>query len=468
MKLSTEQQQICLDAVRQIVGDRHVLTGDSIPETHCTDWFKTATVTPLALVRPGSPEEVSKVMAVCHQFNQPVTPQGGMTGLVAGATPEDSDVALSLARLSGVEEVDEDACTMTVLAGTPLQTAQEAAKAAGLLLAVDLGARGSCQVGGNVATNAGGNRVIRYGMFRDQVLGLEAVLADGTVVGSQNKMLKNNAGYDLKHLFIGSEGTLGIVTRVVLRLHPMPKSCETALCTAADYQMVVRFLNHAKECLGGTLSAFEVMWPDFHELVADRVLKSRSPISPEGLQILIEMEGSDAGHDASMFSAMLEQAFEQGLLIDASIAQSLKDRDAFWRLRDSVSEFPLMWSPYCGYDVSLPIGDIGHFVDALQQQLHARFAHCEHVHFGHIGDSNLHIGVHIDSRWGAFPEADIDRCVYDLLKNYGGSVSAEHGIGSHKRSYLGHSRTTQEIDLMRTLKVAIDPKNLLNRGKVLA
>jgi len=456
-----------LDELAQAVGAAHVLSGADIPPRHCTDWMQTQRRVPLALVRPGSPDEVARVMAICHRHEQPVTPQGGLTGLVAGALPAEGDIALSLERLNGVEEIDIAAGTLTVLAGTPLQTAQEAARAAGLLLAVDLGARGSCQVGGNIATNAGGNRVIRYGMFREQVLGLQAVLADGSVVGSLNKMLKNNAGYDLKHLFIGSEGTLGIVTRAVLRLHPLPSSCHAAWCTLPDHETVVRFLRHAQRALAGTLSAFEVMWPDFHALVTTRVPGMRSPVSAEGLQVLIEMEGSDAERDMAMFSAMLEAAFEQGWLRDTAIAQSLKERDAFWLLRDAVSEFPLMWAPYCGYDVSLPISDLGRFVDALQAALRSAFPRCEHVHFGHIGDSNLHVGVRLDARWGPFPEAEIDECVYALLRRYGGSVSAEHGIGEHKKAYLGHSRTAEELALMRTLKQALDPRNLLNRGKLL-
>ncbi len=457
-----------IDELTRTVGAAHVLTGTDIPPQHCTDWFQTHTHMPLALVRPGTPDEVALVMAICNRHHQPVTPQGGLTGLVAGAAPAEGDVALSLARLNGIEEIDTAASTITVLAGTPLQTVQEAARAAGLLLAVDLGARGSCQIGGNIATNAGGNRVIRYGMFREQVLGLEAVLADGTVVGGLNKMLKNNAGYDLKHLFIGSEGTLGIVTRAVLRLHPMPLSCCTAWCTLADHDTVVRFLRHAQSHLAGTLSAFEVMWPDFHELVTTRVPDLRSPVASNGMQVLIEMEGSDADRDMAMFCTLLEGALECGWLQDAAIAQSLKEREAFWRLRDAVSEFPLMWSPYCGYDVSLPIGKIGRFVDDLQQALRVRFPRCEHIHFGHIGDSNLHVGVHLDMQWGPFPEAEIDDCVYSLLRTYGGSVSAEHGIGQHKKAYLGHSRTPQELALMHTLKQAMDPQKLLNRGKVLA
>ena len=457
-----------IDELARTVGAAHVLTDTDIPPQHCTDWFHAHTSTPLALVRPGTPDEVAKVMAICCRHNQPVTPQGGLTGLVAGAAPAEGDIALSLARLNGIEEIDTAASTITVLAGTPLQTVQEAARAAGLLLAVDLGARGSCQIGGNIATNAGGNRVIRYGMMREQVLGLEVVLADGTLITSLNKMLKNNAGFDLKHLFIGSEGCLGVVTRAVLRLQPLPASCCTAWCALSDYSAVIAFLRHAQASLGGTLSAFEVMWPDFHELVTSRVQGIRSPLPVgESLQVLLEVEGSNQQRDSNMFSAMLEHALERGFLIDATIAQSLKEREGFWRLRDAVSEFPLMWSPYCGYDVSLPIGRIGEFVSELKAALCLHFPQCEHVHFGHIGDSNLHIGVHLDRSCGSFPEDAIDDCVYTLLRGYGGSISAEHGIGLHKKAYLGYSRSQQEIALMRTIKQALDPNGLLNPGKVL-
>lgn len=458
-----------LDELIQTVGAAHVLLGDAIPPRHCSDWFQSHAAKPRALVRPATSEQVARVLAICHRYGQTVTPQGGLTGLVAGAVPAPGDIALSLERLSGIEEIDTAAATITVRAGTPLQTVQEAAREAGLLLAVDLGARGSCQIGGTIATNAGGNRVLRYGMMREQVLGLEVALADGTLVTSLNKMLKNNAGYDLKHLFIGSEGTLGVVTRAVLRLHPLPATSCTAWCALPDDVAVIAFLRHAQAKLGGALSAFEVMWPDFGELLARRLPELRASLSgSEGaLQVLIETEGSDAAQDMDRLAAMLEAALEHGWIQDATIAQSLKERDAFWRRRDAVSEFPRVWSPYCGYDVSLPIGRIGVFVTRLQQALRARWPQVEHVHFGHIGDSNLHVGVHLPSAHGLFPEAEIDSCVYNLLREYGGSISAEHGIGLHKKTYLGHSRTPEELALMVRLKQALDPQGLLNPGKVL-
>lgn len=458
-----------LEELARAVGPAHLLTGAAIPPRHRSDWFGTAAPEPVALVRPATPAQVAEVMAICARHGQRVTPQGGMTGLVGGGMPAAGDLALSLERLTGIEEIDPAAATITVLAGTPLQAVQEAARAAGMLLAVDLGARGSCQIGGNIATNAGGNRVIRYGMMREQVLGLEVVLADGTRIDGLGKMLKNNAGYDLKHLFIGSEGTLGIVTRAVLRLHPLPASCSTAWCAVRDYAAVVAFLRHAQKELGGTLSAFEVMWPDFHELVTRRVPGVRAPLADAGgLQVLVEAEGSNPGRDADRFTGMLEAALEQGWVQDASFAQSLRERDAFWRLRDAVSEFPLVWSPYCGYDVSLPIGQIGTFVERLQRALRAGFPACEHVHFGHIGDSNLHVGVHVPAAHGPFPEAALDACVYGVLREFGGSVSAEHGIGLHKKAWLAQSRSPAELALMARLKQALDPRGLLNPGKVIA
>ena len=457
-----------IEKLKDTVGPSHVLTGPDIPDKYKTDWYRADPVTPVAVIRPATPEEVEQVLSLCHQHRQSVVTQGGMTGLAGGGLPRPGDMVLSLERLAGIEEIDTAAATMTVLAGTPLQTVQEAAREAGLLFAVDLGARGSCQIGGNIATNAGGNRVIRYGMMREQVLGLEVVLADGTLLTSLNKMIKNNAGFDLKHLFIGSEGTLGIVTRAVLRLHPLPASACAAWCALAGYEAMVAFLRHAQKQLGGTMSAFEVMWPDFYELVTQRVPDRRAPVSNDTrLHVLLEAEGSDEREDRERFSAMLEAALEQGWLEDAVIAQSLKERDEFWRVRDAVSEFAVMWSPSCNYDVSLPIGRIGDFVERLQQQLRARFPQCEHVHFGHIGDSNLHVAVHLDAKWGPFPEAEIDACIYGLLREYGGSVSAEHGIGMHKIAYLGHSRTPEELTLMATLKHALDPLGLLNPGKVL-
>ena len=254
--------------LRAALGDDAVLAGADIGARYRSDRSETGTALPLAVIRPRTTEEVSAALQLCHAAGQPVIAQGGMTGLAGGGNPAGSEIVISLERLSGIEEIDTASATMTVKAGTPLETCQQAAAEAGLFLALDLGARGSCQIGGNLATNAGGIRVIRYGMAREQVLGLEAVLADGTVVTSLNKMLKNNAGYDLKQLFIGSEGTLGLVTRAVLRLHPPPGEIVTALCALASYDDVVTLLRRAQSSLGGIV-AFEAMWRDYFAFNAE-------------------------------------------------------------------------------------------------------------------------------------------------------------------------------------------------------
>jgi len=444
-------------------------TGDAIEVRFRKDWYAPLGAPPLAVARPRSTEEVSAILALCHRHGQPVVPQGGLTGLAAGATPHAGELVLSLERMRGVEEIDSQSGTMTVLAGTTLQAAQDAAREAGWLLAVDLGARGSCQIGGNIATNAGGNRVIRYGMMRDQVLGLEVVLADGTVLTSLNKMLKNNAGYDVRQYFVGSEGTLGVITRAVLRLAPLPSSTQTALCALASFEDVVKLLRHAQRALSGRVSAFEAMWADYYTLVTTRVPGVRAPL-PAGhpFYVLVDLQGSDADADGAAFERMLEDAMTEGLIVDAAIAASGKEAESFWKLRDAVAEFPQMWAPNAAFDVSLPIGRIGAFADALRTAILAQWPGAELVNFGHVGDSNLHFSVHLPGVAAAdFPEAAIDAVAYEVVRQFAGSISAEHGIGVHKKPFLHHSRSPAELALMRAIKQALDPKGILNPGRVI-
>lgn len=313
-----------VDALVRAVGKAQVSSGPAIEPRHLGDWMVSMTSgAPLAVVKPRTTADVSAVMRVCFDSGTPVVPQGGLTGLAGGATPVAGAVVLSLERMSGVEDIDPAAATLTALAGTPLQAVQEAAAAAGFLFPLDLGARGSAQIGGNVATNAGGNRVIRYGMTRDLVLGLEAVLADGTVLTSLNKLIKNNAGIDTRQLFVGSEGILGIVTRVVLRLYPQPRTQCVALCALAGYDQVVAFLRHARESLGGTLSAFEMMWPDFYALVTQPGSGIPEPLPPgAGAYVLVEALGAHPSTDAAAFEHMLTTAFEGGVITDSVVAQS--------------------------------------------------------------------------------------------------------------------------------------------------
>ena len=312
-----------LDALRSTLGPQAVLVGADIPARNCNDWSASLPQTPLAVVRPLNAAGVSLAIAACHKARLPFVPQGGLTGLCGGAAPEPGWVAISLERMVGIEEIDRAGSTMTVKAGTPLETIQKAADEAGLFFPLDLGSRGSCAIGGNLSTNAGGNRVIRYGMTRELVLGLEVVLPDGTIVTNLNKLMKNNAGYDLKHLFIGSEGTLGIITRVVLRLYPKPRSTMAALCAVADYPAVLALLDAARSGLGPLLSAFEVMWPDYWQAITERA-GVRSPVgSGHGLYVLVEAQGTDESADAPRFEAWLEGLMERGLLVDAAVSQSV-------------------------------------------------------------------------------------------------------------------------------------------------
>jgi len=422
---------------------------------------------PIALVRPRTTDEVSKILGICHEHGQAVVPQGGMTGLVEGTQSNNKEVAISLERMNQVEEIDVQSRTMTVQAGVPLQVAQEAAAKENMLFPLDLGARGSATVGGNLSTNAGGNRVIRYGMMREQVLGLEAVLADGTVISSMNKIIKNNTGYDIKHLFIGAEGTLGVVTRLVLRLRPMPASQDMAFVALNDFTDVTAFLNHIDTALGGTLSAFEVMWQDYYKLVTTPPAEGKPPLPQDhNYYILLEAMGGDPSRDNERFVAVLGDCLEKGMIVDAVIAQSQAERDAMWAIRDDVAQVMQNW-PIFTFDVSVSLDKMESYVEELRADLKAKWPDNTCMIFGHLGDGNLHIIVGVGD---ASPESKqaVEEAVYNGLVSRGGSVSAEHGIGLQKKRYLSWSRSQDEIAVMQLVKKALDPKDILNPGKIFA
>lgn len=456
--------QKLIEKLRNELGEKAVLAGNAVSERYRVDWSGENPVLPAAVLRPSDTNELSIMLGHCYEASQPVVVQGGLTGLCGGATPQQDEIAVSLERMSGIEELDSDSMTMTVLAGTPLQTVQDAAREAGLHFPLDLGARGSCAIGGNVATNAGGNQVIRYGMTRNQVLGLEAVLADGTVLTSMNKMLKNNAGYDLKHLFIGTEGTLGIVTRVVLRLQPRLNSQCTALCALPDFHSVVRLLQTAGRELGGSVSSFEVMWRDYFHYIIDHIDALQSPFEDSHpVYVLLETEGSNQERDFEHFTNVLGATLEEGLLSDAAIARSRKEADIFWAIRDGVGEVTPLLMPMANFDISLPVSRMQPFLNTITTDLRKAFASIRILTFGHIGDGNLHI---LCTTGNAEDRDTIFECVYRATRDYEGSVSAEHGIGMIKKDYLSYSRTPEEIAVMRTLKNALDPKGILNPGRI--
>jgi FAD/FMN-containing dehydrogenase len=456
-----------INTLRELLGSESVLSGAEIPRRSHNDWSTLEPQAPIALVRPNTTEGVAMTMRLCARRRVPVVPQGGMTGLCGGARPVPGAVALSLERMIGVEDIDPPSATMRVRAGTPLQSVQQAADDAGFYFPLDLGARGSCTIGGNVSTNAGGNRVIRYGMAREMVLGIEAVLPDGTVLTSLNTMIKNNAGYELKQLFIGSEGTLGIITRLVLRLYPKPACTMAAVCALASYDHVVTMLGNARRALGPLLSAFEVMWPDYWQVVT-KMPSVRVPITSagHGAYVLIEAQGTDEAVEAPRFQQWLEQQAEDGILADAAVARSISDVMAFWGVRDSVSEFAQVLGPFESFDIGLPIARMDVYVQTCKRALEERVPGVVSVFYGHIGDSNLHIDVFLPE-FMVHEMSNAKGVIYGLVSQFGGTVSAEHGIGLTKKPWLGHVRSEVEIALMRTLKGALDPRNLLNPGKVI-
>lgn len=449
-----------LDALRRICGDAGVLTGDDVSGRAAGIWNAEG-IRAQAIVRPRSTAEVAKVLAACDAARRPVVTHGGLTGLAGGALTAPGDVALSLERMNAIESVDPVNRTLVCQAGCTLQAVQEAASGAGLQFALDLGARGSATVGGIAATNAGGTRVIRYGMAREQLLGLEAVLADGAVLSSMNRMLKNNAGYDLKQLFIGSEGTLGVITRLVLRLREYAGGEQTALVAAPSLDAVTALLRRVDAGLGGRLCAYEVMWRDFYRLVTTPPATNAAPL-PDDHAFYVLIEALGAGTE--VFERVLADAMDAGQATDAVLARSGQDRAAFWALRDDVEQLR-RYGPAFSFDVSLAIPDMKHYVDTVRAQLRERWPDHHCWVFGHLGDGNLHIVVCVGDESREAREV-AEAIVYEPLQAVGGSVAAEHGIGLDRKRWLPLSRSADEIAAMRRLKHALDPNGILNPGKV--
>lgn len=456
-----------IDQLRTILGPGGYLEGDDISARYSADNTGYSIGQPALVMRPRTTAEVSQILKLCHGAGQPVVPQGGMTGLSRGGIPKDGELVLSLERMTDIEETDTQNGTMTVQAGAILQTVQERAEDNGFIFPLDLGARGSCTIGGNIATNAGGNRVLRYGMMRELTLGLEVVLADGTVLTSLNQVVKNNAGYDLKHLFIGSEGTLGIVTRAVLKLFPIPKSQCVACCAADSFDAVIELLHFAKAKLGASLSAFEVMWQSYYDRIQTAQPDIRLPLAG-GLPyyVLIETSGGDEELDSRLLEGALEIALEDKLVVDAVFAKSKAQVDAFWYVRDISMEVAATLKPYHGYDVSIPLSAMQSFVAAVEEAVEGDWPDASMAMIGHLGDGNLHLCINLGEPPAEPPSQNVDEVIYALTGQHNGSISAEHGVGLLKRDYLRFSRTAAERALMATLKGALDPQGILNPGRV--
>ena len=451
-----------LKVIRNIVGESGVLVGSDATSRQEQIW-SSKHVDAQAIVRPRTTDEVSAVLAYCYEHHQSVVVHGGLTGMVYGASTRPSDIALSTERMQKIEAVDKINRSMTVQAGVKLQEIQEAAAANDLMFTLDLGARGSCTIGGNISTNAGGNQVIRYGMTRDMVLGLEVVLADGTIVSSMNDMIKNNAGYDLKQLFIGTEGTLGIITRAVLRLREQPLSSECALLAVDRFDNLPAILQLMDQRLGGTLTSFEVMWNDFYSFITD--FKDHPPPLPQDFSyyVLIESKGGNEQRDRENMETALELVVDNGLASEVVVALNQAQRSAFWAIRDAV-EKTVIDHPMYVFDVSLKIGSMEAYVDEVKRRLNAKFDPYYVFTFGHLGDGNIHFNIYA----GKDPSLkhSVDECVYEPLRTINGSISAEHGIGREKKGFLSISRSETEVQVMRSLKRCLDSKNILNKGLI--
>ncbi len=451
--------------LQAIVGPGGFRAGADIEEKNYRDMMGARAIVPSLLLRPETTGQVAAILKACHNAGQPIAPQGGMTGLVSAAAPQEGEIALSLERMNRVIEVDRLTATMTVEAGVPLQVIQEQAAEEGMLFPLDLGARGSCTIGGNLSTNAGGNRVIRYGMTRELVIGVEAVLADGTVINGLHKLRKNNTGYDLKQLFIGSEGTLGIITKAVLKLEAMPRSQAVALCGVGDFKQVAELLVHSQSGLGGNLSAFEVIWNNTYRLIDQHVSHLSVPLPVEfPFYVLVESMGSNPGQDVEQFVDCLGAAAEKKLVDEVVIADTDSKIEKLWAVRDGAAEVIGVGYMHA-YDVSLNIDDMGYFGEEVECRLRAVWPEAVLGLFGHIGDGNVHIIINVgpDTR---DCHLQIDEIIYQLVQELHGSVSAEHGIGTMKKAFLPYSKSEAEIALMRSLKQAMDPAGILNPGRI--
>jgi FAD/FMN-containing dehydrogenase len=451
------------DLVQSLIdefGAAAVINQSALAERASSYWDSSPTEAK-ALLRLTSTEQVSQAMRMCAAQDQTVVVQGGLTGVVGGAVSTASDIIISLEGMNQIESVDAMDGVAVIQAGAILQTVQEQLAEQGFLFPLDLGARGSCTIGGTVATNAGGINVLRYGMMRNLILGLEVVMADGTVISSMNQMLKNNTGYDLKQLFIGSEGTLGIVTRVVVKLFPMAKSRQTAMFAAESFEAVVRTLKTMQSDLAGTLSAYEVMWNNYYKSVTYEGAHQAPLDRDYPFYVIAEAEGADPEVDQARFQSLLERSLENGDIIDAVLPKSTAERDALWVIREDFD--PAL--PAYLYDVSMPIKSMSTYVARLESAIAAWRPDATCLVFGHIADGNLHIFT-TPFEGGANQER-CNEIIYRGLDGLDGSISAEHGIGLDKKNWLADSRTGDEIALMRKLKGLLDPNNLLNPGKVI-
>ncbi|WP_299480115.1 FAD-binding oxidoreductase [uncultured Roseibium sp.] len=463
------------DRFAELIGSANVLTQPSDQAPYLTEWRDLYRGVTEIVLRPGSTQEVSAVMTYAYEHDLKVVPQGGNTGLVGGQIPQETgdEIVLSLSRLNKVRDVDPAGFTITVEAGVVLETLQSEAEKIDRLFPLSLGAQGSCQIGGNISTNAGGTAVLAYGNTRDLVLGLEVVLPTGEIWDGLRTLRKDNTGYDLKQLFIGAEGTLGIITAASLKLFPKPKKLEAAFIGLRDPHAALRLFTTARAQAGPVLTGFEIMPRIGLEFCLKHLEAARDPLEGEHeWYVLMELSsGSDAFPVRDLLESILGDAFEDGLVEDAAFAQNLSQVHDFWHIRHGMSEVQKPEGGSIKHDVSVPVSHIPDFLDRAIAAVSEFVPGCRPVPFGHIGDGNIHFNVSQPvggdkneylAKWD-----EMNEIVHSIVGEFGGSISAEHGIGRLKKALLANVKSETELNLMRRIKQDLDPKNLLNPGRIL-
>lgn len=458
-----------------IVGESHLLAHDVDMAPYLTDWRRRYTGRALAVVRPIDAAQTAAVVRACDRHGIAIVPQGGNTGLVGGATPREQgrQIVLSLRRLDRIRDIDVDNHTLTAEAGCVLQNVQDAAQEAGRLFPLSLAAEGSCTLGGNLATNAGGTAVLRYGNARELCLGLEVVTAQGEVWDGLRGLRKDNTGYDLRDLFIGSEGTLGIITAATVKLFPQPRARMTALAAVSSPRAAVALLGMAQEQAGPLLTGFELMSDFCLRLVQSHFPALRYPFAtPQAYMVLLELSDNESeAHARDLLESILEASLERGVVDDALVAENMRQSHAFWHLRESIPLAQAQEGLNIKHDIAVPVSRVADFIEATDPLIQRNFPGARMVTFGHLGDGNLHYNVQApegsDPRQFLQHEAAINHLVFDSVFAQHGSISAEHGLGRLKRNAIVRYKSPVEISLMRALKSSLDPKGLLNPGKVL-